>query len=327
MTYMTSERKILITGASGFVGRALGAALVRNQWLVTGLARAESISRLPDRVVPMVWPVTDTSWAPNLDEFEAVVHLAARVHTVNDTTDDQVHLYRAINAEATARLALAASHAGVRRFIYVSSIKVNGEKTQPGRFFKETDEPAPQGAYAQSKWEAERLLAEIAYESSLEVVILRPPLVYGPEVRANFLQMMRAIDKRIPLPLAEINNKRSMLFIHNFVSVIECCITHPAAVGQTFLLSDGQDVSTPVLITGLARAMGRTPHLFKVPIGLLRGLTRLLGKSEAAGRLLDSLLVDSSKIREALGWQPPVGLQQGLAHTAEWYLRSRLHDR
>lgn len=314
--------KVIITGASGFIGRALGAKLIQNSWPVGGVSRVESLSRIPDGIIPLSWPVDQSSgWETMLDGFDTVVHLAARVHVMNRVSQNSLALCRATNTEATANLARAAACAGVRRFVYVSSIKVNGEKTSPREFFKEVDKPNPQDAYAQSKWEAEQLLVQIAREYRLEVIVLRPPLVYGPEVRANFLQLLKVVDKGIPLPFADINNRRSLLYIGNFVSAIEHCIVHPAAVGQTFLLSDGEDASTSTLIADLARAMGRPPRLFKASAPLLRGLAALLGKKEAAARLLDSLCVDSSKIRQITGWQPPFSIQQGLEETVEWYLR------
>lgn len=317
-----STGKILITGASGFIGRALAAKLIQNKWQVSGAARAESLSRIPSGVTPVPWPVSDSNgWKPLLDGYDAVVHLAARVHVMDEAEQNSLSLYRAINTEATASLARAAAGAGVRRFIYVSSIKVNGEATSAGRFFVEADEPNPQGAYAQSKWEAEQMLAQIARENRLEVVLLRPPLVYGPGVRANFFQLLNLIDKGIPLPLAGVDNRRSLLYLGNFVSAIERCISHPAAANQTFLLSDGEDVSTSVLITRLAHAMGRSPRLFRMPIPLLRSMATLSRKTEAGGRLLNSLRIDSSKIRRVLGWQPPYSVQRGLADTAEWYVR------
>jgi len=233
---------------------------------------------------------------------------------MNDAAQDPLALYRATNTEATLNLARQAAKAGVKRFVFISTIKVNGE----GRVaaYRETDAPTPEDAYAISKWEAEQGLQRIARETGLEVVILRPPLVYGPGVKANFLRLMRTVERGWPLPLGAIHNQRSLLYLGNLVDAIRVCVEHPAAAGQTFLLDDGEPVSTPELIRAVARAMGRPAHLLAVPVSVLELAGALLGKRAAVARLTGSLYVDSSAIRSRLGWRPPYSMEAGLAATA-----------
>jgi UDP-glucose 4-epimerase len=234
---------------------------------------------------------------------------------------DPLALYRETNTEATLNLARQAKQAGVKRFVFISSIKVNGEgRVEP---YRETDVPAPEDAYAMSKWEAEQGLGQIADETGLEVVILRPPLVYGPGVRANFMQLMRLVERGWPLPLGAIRNRRSLLYLGNFVDAIRQCVEHPAAAGQTFLLDDGEAVSTPELVRALAHAMNRPARLLAVPVKVLELAGTLLGKRAAVARLTGSLYVDSSAIRLRLGWTPPNTLQQGLAATVEDWRNDR----
>ena len=266
---------------------------------------------LREAVVPDLHAQTD--WATALTGCDAIVHLAARVHVMHDTADDPLALYRATNTDATLNLARQAAQAGVKRFVFVSSIKVNGEGRDAA--YCETDVPAPEDAYAISKWEAEKGLQQIAQETGLELVILRPPLVYGPEVKANFLRLMQTVRKGWPLPLGAIDNRRSLLYLGNFVDAIRVCLEHPAAAGQTFLLDDGRPVSTPDLVRAIARAMGRPARLLPVPVGVLAFAGALLGKRTAVARLTGSLHVDSSAIRARLGWTPPYSMEAGLAAT------------
>lgn len=244
---------------------------------------------------------------------ETVVHLAARVHMMRESVQDPLASYLEINTGATLNLARQAVQSGVKRFVFISTIKVNGEGRDAA--YRETDVPAPEDAYAISKWEAEQGLQRIARETGLEVVILRPPLVYGPGVKANFLRLMKTIQRGWPLPLGAIRNRRSLLYLGNFVDAIRLCVEHPAAAGQTFLLDDGQAVSTPELIRAVARAMGRPARLLAVPVGVLAFLGALLGKRAAVARLTGSLHVDSSAIRSRLGWTPPYSMEAGLAAT------------
>jgi UDP-glucose 4-epimerase len=254
-----------------------------------------------------------TDWTTALNGCDSVVHLAARVHMMRESAQGPLVLYREINTVATLNLARQAAHAGVKRFVFISTIKVNGEGRDTA--YRETDAPAPEDAYAISKWEAEQGLRRIEQETGMEVVILRPPLVYGSGVKANFLRLMQLIQNGWPLPLGAIRNRRSLLFLGNFVDAIRLCVEHPDAAGQTFLLDDGESVSTPDLIRALARAMGRPARLPAVPVGVLELAGALLGKREAVARLEGSLYVDSSLIRSRLGWTPPFTMEAGLAAT------------
>jgi UDP-glucose 4-epimerase len=306
--------RVLVTGATGFVGRALCEHLTASGLHVIPAVRREA--GLADEVV--VGDLgSSTGWHMALTGCDAVVHLAARVHVMDDTAQDPLALYRETNTDATLNLARQAAAVGVKRLVYISSVKVNGEGGDAP--YRETDTPAPEDAYAMSKWQAEQGLGQIAQETGLEVVILRPPLVYGPGVKANFVQLMRMVERGWPLPLGAIHNRRSLLYLGNFVDAIRLCIEHPAAAGQTFLLDDGQAVSTPELIRALAHAMGRPARLLPVPVKVLELAGVLLGKRAAVARLVGSLYVDSSAIRSRLGWTPPNTLQRGLAETvADW---------
>jgi nucleoside-diphosphate-sugar epimerase len=249
-----------------------------------------------------------------------VVHLAARVHVANASSADSIADYRETNVDGTKHLAQIAGTKGVRRFVYVSSIKVNGEsRADP---YTEADEPAPIDPYGVSKFEAEQELQSIAGKTGLEVVIVRPPLVYGPEVKANFLRLIKLINRSIPFPFAGVKNHRSMIFLGNLTDALFVCIIHPSAVGNTFLVSDGKDVSTPELIQKISSALGRPARVFALPSGFLSILGRLTGKSEDVNRLLDSLVVDSTKIRTELDWKPPFSMEEGLRETANWYLQA-----
>ena len=308
--------KILVTGANGFVGRAvcaglLGAGHVVRKALRSGTAAADAV---------MVGEIDErTDWAAALAGAEVVVHLAARVHVMRDVSADPLAEFRRVNVAGTERLARAAVASGVRRLVYVSSIKVNGEHTEPGRTFAESDLPAPQDPYGVSKFEAEEALRRVARETGLEVVIVRPPLVYGPGVKGNFIQMLSILRKGLPLPLASAANLRSLVYVENLADALIACATHPAAAGQTYLVSDGEDISTPDLLRTLAAAAGWRARLFPFPTGVLQALARVAGKGAQAERLLGSLRVESGKIRRELDWVPPYTLQQGLRATAEWY--------
>ncbi|MDP1645329.1 MAG: SDR family oxidoreductase [Thiobacillus sp.] len=308
--------KVLVTGAAGFVGRVLCDQLtVAGHVLVPTVRRASGLRN--ELVIGEIGPSTD--WQTALVGCDAVVHLAARVHGMDDTTQNPLALVRATNTEGTLNLARQAAEAGVKRFVFISTIKVNGEGRDTP--YRETDAAAPENAYAISKWEAEQGLQRIAQETGLEVAILRPPLAYGPGVKANFLRLMRTVERGWPLPLGAIRNRRSLLYLGNFVDAIRLCVEHPAAAGQTFLLDDGVPVSTPELIRAVARAMGRSTHLLAVPVGVLELAGVLLGKRAAVARLTGSLFVDSSAIRSRLGWVPPYTLQQGLAATVAGWQR------
>jgi UDP-glucose 4-epimerase len=250
-----------------------------------------------------------TRWTDALDGIDTVIHLAARVHMMHDASADPLAEFRKVNAEGTLNLARQAADAGVRRFIFLSSVKVNGERG----FFRESDVENPQDAYAVSKYEAEQGLRRIAAETGMAVTIIRPPLVYGPGVKANFQALVRAVRRGIPLPLASIDNRRSLVAIDNLVDLIVTCIDSPAAANETFLVSDGEDLSTPQLVRRIAAALDRPPRLVPMPPVVLAAVARVLGRGEAADRLISSLQVDIAKARELLGWRPPFTVDEGLA--------------
>jgi len=303
----------MVTGATGFVGQALVSMLAAKGWRVVRAVRRDPGSG--DVVVPDL-----ADWQPaaaQLAGIDCAIHLAARTHVVRETAADPLAEYRRLNVVVTERLATACARAGVRRLVFLSSIKVNGEATTTP--FTEQDVPRPEDAYGQSKLEAERILGEIAAASRLETVILRPPLIYGPGVKGNFLRLMRAIDYGIPLPLGAIDNKRSVIYLGNLVDAIILCLDHAAAAGKTYLVADDEDVSTPELIRHLALALGKPARLIAFPPALLKVAGAVFGKSDSLARLLGSLQSDSGRIRRELGWQPRCGMAQGLAATARWY--------
>ncbi len=270
---------------------------------------------------------SETNWVDALRNIDVVIHLAARVHVMKDTSADPLAEFLKINLHGTVNLAKQAANAGVKRFVYVSSIKVNGERTSETAPFTGLEKPDPQDHYAISKWQAEQALRRIAQEANLEVVIVRPPLVYGPGVKGNFSSLLAAIDRGIPLPLASASNARSLVYVGNLVNALITCATHPAAAGQTYLVNDGEDVSTAVLIEKIASAFGRNSRSFHFPPTLLRAAAALAGRSSQIDRLLGSLRVSSEKIRGELSWSPPYTLEQGLRATAEWYRAERSHGR
>jgi nucleoside-diphosphate-sugar epimerase len=308
--------RVLVTGASGFVGSALCAHLTARGLLVRRAVRSVSSLLAGDSaVVGEIGP--DTDWDAALRDVNAVVHLAARVHTLRETATDPLAEYRRVNLDGTRRLAAAAASQRVTRLVFVSSSKVNGETS--ARPFTESDPPRPEDPYARSKWEAEQALAQIGNETGLEYAILRPPLVYGPGVGANFARLMQWVARGVPLPLGAIDNRRSLVYVGNLVDAIRVCLAHPAAVGRTFLVSDGEDVSTPELVRGIARALGVAPRLLPVPVSLLRLAASTIGRRHEIERLAGSLQVDSSAIRRELSWSPPATMRDGLAETARWF--------
>lgn len=312
-----SSTAVLVTGASGFVGQALCAGLLDSGIKFLPVTRIGTMPISGATIVRNIQPSTD--WWADLEHVGAVVHLAGRVHIMRDSSLDPLSAYRRANVDATMNLASQCAAAGVRRFIYMSSIKVNGELTtvQP---FSESNIPAPEDPYGISKYEAELGLRKLSQETGLEVVIIRPPLVYGPSVKANFLQLMRWVRRGIPLPLASVDNRRSMVFVGNLVDLIIRCLRHDAASGRTFLVSDDRDVSVEELIRYLAGAMGRRPMLFPLPQGALRLAAQLIGKGQAAGRLLDSLQVDIEFTKRVLQWTPPYSFEIGIESTVRHFL-------
>ncbi|CAB3719109.1 N-acetyl-alpha-D-glucosaminyl-diphospho-ditrans, octacis-undecaprenol 4-epimerase [Paraburkholderia sediminicola] len=313
-------QRVLITGANGFVGQAVSQALLQRGDSVVGVVRR------PQTTVEGVrewlfdandFEGIDQRW-PVATRCDAVIHLAARVHMKHETTADPLAAYRATNVTGALRVAAAARRAGARRFVFVSSIKAVGESSA-GRPITEADEPTPTDPYGISKLEAERALIDYGRESGLEIVIVRPPLVYGPGVRANFLQLMSAIANGVPLPLGAIAARRSLLFVDNLADALVHCTTDPRAAGETFHVTDGRDLSVSELARSLATQLHAPARLIPVPVGLLSLAGRLSGRSAQVDRLIGELRLDSSHIRERLGWYPPYTVEHGLLETAAWY--------
>jgi GT2 family glycosyltransferase/nucleoside-diphosphate-sugar epimerase len=309
---------LLVTGANGFVGQALCREALAQGLRVRGATRtARDLDGVENIVVGAVDGFTD--WKAALSGIDVVVHLAARVHVMRDTSADPLTEFLKSNLHGTINLAVQAADAGVKRLVYVSSIKVNGEQTGQNQPFSATDEADPHDPYAVSKWQAEQALQQIAEERGMEIVIVRPPLIYGPGVKGNFLRLLQAVDKGIPLPLANAHNARSLLYLGNMVDALLLCATHPAAAGKTYLLRDGEDISMPVLVRRLGEGMGKKAKLFSLPIGLLRRLAKTAGQQGAFDRVTGSLCIDDAPIRRELGWQPRFTLGHGLLVTAAWY--------
>jgi hypothetical protein len=310
---------VLVTGAGGFIGQPLCEEMLHQGWQVRAAVR--SPCQLPSRIEVAVVGAIDgeINWSDALRDVDVVIHLAARVHVMKDVAADPLAEFLKVNMQGTANLAYQAAAAGVKRLVYVSSIKVNGERTSEMQPFTESDDPNPQDAYATSKWRAEQVLQRVAQESGLEVVIVRPPLVYGPGVKGNFIRLLKAVDKGIPLPFASVRNKRSLIYLGNLVGALILCASHPAAAGKTYLVRDGEDISIPDLVRQMAISLERPAKLLPLPVGLLRGLGRMSGKLESVERIVGSLRVDDDLIRKELGWKPRFTLQEGLRETARWY--------
>ena len=308
---------VLVTGAGGFVGRAMCRELQSQRQAVRGATRTASGEQgFPAFAVGDIGP--DTDWSVPLAGCESVIHLAAHVHVMRSGAGNAQGDFNRVNVQGSENLARQAARAGVRRFLFLSSVKVNGE-TSTGRGLVESDPPAPVDSYGLSKAQAEQRLKAVAAETGMEVVIVRPPLVYGPGVKANFLKLLRIVDAGMPLPFSSIDNRRSLVYVGNLVHAIGSCLAHPAAANRTFFVSDGQDISTPQLVREIAAALSRKPRLYPFPPVLLRSIGLLTGRSKQIARLTGSLQVDVSSIKSTLGWQPPFSLQQGLAETASWY--------
>ncbi len=308
--------QVLVTGANGFVGRSLCLALPDDGYAVLAAVRSldKQFIDVDQVLITSIGKTTD--WSSALQNVDVVVHLAARVHVMNEVAVDALAEFRKVNVEGTLNLAMQAAKAGVKRFIFVSSIKVNGEHTLADCPFTANDDANPQDPYGISKHEAEQGLLLIAQQTGMEVVIIRPPLVYGAGVKANFASMMRVVKRGIPLPLGAIHNKRSFVYVGNLVSLIVRCIDHPAAANQVFLVSDGCDLSTTELLQKCAVALDVKARLLPVPQKLLAFSLALLGKRAVAQRLSGNLQVDISKAHSLLGWEPPVSVEDGLKATA-----------
>ena len=315
---------VLVTGATGFVGRALLTHLQTHpQFDVRAAVRPSAVKRLPSGVKQIFVGALDanTDWHAALAGMDAVVHLAARVHVMHEHANDPLQAFRQINVAGSVRLAQMAAQAGVRRLVFISSIKVNGEATPARHSFNETSPCAPQDSYSISKLETEHALRTVAQATGLELTILRPPLVYGRGVRANFAALARAVARGVPLPLGSIDNQRSLLCVDNLVDLITTCLTHPAAAHQTLMASDGEDLSTTALVQRIARAMDRPAHLLPAPVWMLMTAATLLGQRGAAQRLCGNLQIDSSKARALLGWAPPFTVDEGLRRALVDYRR------
>ena len=307
---------VVVTGASGFVGSSLSTSLAAAGFRVRAAVRAGTPAELPgcsgvERAI-----LGDLSarpgWSSVLTNVDCVVHCAARAHVMHETAGEALAAYRAVNVDGSRRLAEQAAAAGVRRLVYLSSIKVNGEQTALGAPFSLSDRPAPEDGYGVSKWEAEQALWDVSAKTGLEVVVLRPPLVYGPGVKGNLARLLKLVRLGLPLSFSAVQNKRSLIGLDNLVDLLIRCVDHPEAAGQTFLVSDGEDLSTPDLIRHMAAAMNRSPRLFPLPISLLRLAGSASGKRAEIDRLVGSLQIDSSHTRQVLSWAPPVSVQEGI---------------
>lgn len=313
--------KILVTGATGFVGHFLCSYLIAKGLSVRGtFLSGESLDSLvKDVEAALIEPIGPTTpWDHVFDGIDTVIHLAARVHVMREKAADPLEEFRFVNTDGTAHLAREAAKAGVKRFVFMSTIGVNGDNS--GNIpYSESSMPNPHNPYSVSKYEAEQLLHQISSETGMEVVTIRAPLVYGPGNPGNFLILLQIVSKSFQLPLASICNKRSIIYVGNLVDALVTCATHPRAAGQTYLVRDREDVSTPELIRCIASALHVTARLFPFPVTIMKLAGKLTGKSAAVNRLTGTLTVDSSKIRKELDWDPPFTMGEGLRETARWF--------
>ena len=307
---------IAVTGSTGFVGESLTRELASREFKVRAVVRAgnpttdRSDSNIDIISVGEINP--QAAWSGALTGVDCVIHCAARAHVMHETSGNALAAYRSVNVEGSRRLAEQAAASGVRRLVYLSSIKVNGEQTALGAPFIFSDTSAPEDAYGISKWEAEQALWDISAKTGLEVVVVRPPLVYGPGVKGNLARLLKLVRSGLPLPLGAVQNRRSLIGLDNLVDLLIRCVDHPAAAGQTFLVADGEDLSTLDLLRHMAAAMGRTARLLPVPVPLLRFAGSALGKRAEIDRLVGSLQIDSNHTRQVLGWTPPVSVEEGI---------------
>ncbi|MFA7553082.1 MAG: SDR family oxidoreductase [Spongiibacteraceae bacterium] len=313
-------KRVLLTGSTGFLGGFLFKALLNCRYEVTNTIRISSDEERQDTYT--IGEINaSTNWLPAVLGSDVVIHCAARAHIMIDKLSTPLDAYREVNTAGTLNLARQAAASGVKRFIFISSIKVNGESTTGLSVFSETNKPAPQDPYGVSKMEAEVGLRDIAEESGMEVVIIRPPLVYGPGVKANFFNLMKLARMRLPLPFAAIHNTRSMVYVGNLVDFIIQCIDHPAAANETFLVSDRRDLSLAELLTLMRRAMGKSPCLLPVPAAIFKLAGAITGKSAVIDRLVGSLQVDSTKAKDLLNWHPSYTVEQGIEATVNSFLQ------
>jgi len=314
-----SAPKVLVTGANGFIGHALCARLLSEGFYVRGAVRRRSIAYEPQGIdISIINSIgRDTDWTNALRGIDIVIHLAARAHVMRESVYDPLLAFMEVNVMGTERLAQMSVSAGVRRIIYISSIGVNGESTEQ-RAFTEDDISFPCSPYAISKREAEEIIR--AFSGVMEVVIVRPPLVYGPHAPGNFGRLVQLINSGFPLPFESINNRKSFIYLENIIDALVKCAQKVEAIGKTYLVSDGQDVSTPDLIRMIAGAMGKKAKLFPCPLSLLKMIGKVTGKSSEVERLVNSLQIDSTKIRRELSWTPPFTMEQGLRMTADWFI-------
>jgi len=317
--------RVMLTGASGFVGSALlnRMASIDDVEIVAALRRQPA--RLPVGVAVHLFDdlASQSAWPAGGGRYDVVVHCASRVHVMNEVASEPLAEFRRVNVDTTLAFARRAATFGVKRFVFISSIKVNGEGTAPGHRYRAEDVPAPQDPYGVSKLEAEERLRELGVETGMEIVVIRPVLVYGPGVKANFRDMMSWLDRQIPLPFGAIDNRRSLVALDNLVDLVVVCCTHPEAANHTFLVSDDDDVSTTELLRKMGKALGKPARLIPVPAWVFGFAARILGKRSLSQRLSGSLQVDISDTRRRLGWTPPVSLEEGLLKTAEHYLKNK----
>lgn len=309
-------KSILLTGANGFIGRHLATSLVSTYGTNIICPVRTSCTITGAHVVPILGIDEQANWSQYMEGVTTIIHAAGRVHVMDDYFSDPLTEFRRINVANSLNLARQAAAAGVKRFIFLSTVKVNGEETFNGGVFSEEDPPAPKDAYGLSKYEAEQMLFELAAKTGIEVTIVRLPLIYGPGVKANFESMLRWIKSGIPLPFGAVTNKRSFLYIENLISLIVSCIEKPCAANQIFFASDGQDMSTTELLVQCANALGVKSRLLPVPKNILMAGAILLKKRAVAQRLCGSLQIDISKAKQLLNWTPPLSVEYGLKATA-----------